>query len=628
MNITFPDWSKLTPEMANEQLPRLLEDSEKAIAAIESSMPTTYEKLVLATNDATRKLWELWSGVSHMLGVMNSTEWREVEEKWQPLIVSFSLRVGQSKKLYESAKGILSSVADGTEQLDPTKCRILEKMVQGAELSRVGLNDEKKKRFNEIHARLAKLGADFYNAVIDATKAFSHQKDGVTYTIDDANYPETMKQCADREVRETLYRARALRAPENAPLIAEILKLREEEASILAFGNYAKRSLASKCAPSVETVMKMINGLDDATKTPCEKEDKELFKFAEKELPRLEPWDYAFYAERLREEKYAYSEEELKKHFELSDVISGLFRISNHLFGIDIEEFPKDARPSVWHDDVRFFAVKESGNTIAHFYFDPFVRNGLKSGGAWMNDLRRRYKSEDGTVLPLALVVTNFPKPDENGKCLLPLREVETLFHEFGHALQAMLTRVDDEDAAGTGLIEWDAIEVASQFMENWCLDDRTGISFPDELKTKVRAAKNFRSASACRRQLSFAKTDIVLHSGFNGSANDIKKEIFAHFNLPMIEEDKFLCSFTHIFAGGYAAGYYGYKWSEVMSADCYGAFEESGLANDDLVQKTGKRFRDTVLALGGSRPALEVFRLFRGRDPEINALLRQMDLQ
>ena len=233
-------------------------------------------------------------------------------------------------------------------------------------------------------------------------------------------------------------------------------------------------------------------------------------------------------------------------------------------------------------------------------------------------------------MTPLAVVVTNFTQKDEAGKCYLPFREVETLFHEFGHALQCMLTRIEEEDAAGINLVEWDAVEVASQFMENWCLDDRTGISGPAELKAKVRAAKNFRAATACRRQLAFAKTDLVLHSACGGETpppQSVQRENFEHFGLPMIPEDRFLCAFTHIFAGGYAAGYYGYKWAEVMSADCYGAFEEAGLSDDAAMRRLGSRYRETILGLGGSKSALDVFREFRGRDPEIGALLRQQDL-
>ena len=682
--VSFPDWAGFTPEFAAAELPRLLDAAEKAVAAIETAEPKAYEDFVWPLDDATRGLWRCWGMVSHMLAVMNSESWRKVEEDWQPKIVAFSLRVGQSRRLYEIAKGLLGSFrvglesrrvdaganpnetkgskdpADATDSKDPvgatdskgpagaadskdpiaTRRRILEKMVQSAELAGVGLEGAEKERFNAIQMNLAKLGADFHNAVLDATAAFKYEKDGKTYTIDDANYPETMRECADREVRERLYRARVARAPENEPRIAEILKLRQEEAAILGFANYAEKSLATKCAPSVAAVLKMIDDLDAATVAKARQDEDELLSssqtISQSNNHTISPWDLAYAAERLREKKYAYSEEELKKHFELEDVVKGLFRMAKFLFDVDVEEVAD--KPSVWHEDVRFFAVTEKGETIANFYFDPFVRSGLKSGGAWMNEIRNRSEVKvegegERRTLPLAVVVTNFPEKDEKGECHLPFREVETLFHEFGHALQCMLTRVGEEDAAGINLVEWDAVEVASQFMENWCLDDRTGIQVPVELKAKVRAAKNFRAATACRRQLAFAKTDLVLHStAIDGNrqplaADETKKQIFAHFGLQMIPEDRFLCAFTHIFAGGYAAGYYGYKWAEVMSADCYGAFEEAGLGDDEAVRRLGARYRETVLALGGSKSALDVFRDFRGRDPEVTALLRQQNL-
>lgn len=617
MKIEFPNWAAFTPEFVAAELPRLLDESEKAVAEIETSEPTTYAGYLTALDDATRELWQTWGRLSHMLGTMNSEAWRKIEEEFQPKVVAFSLRVGQSKKLYHLAKGILEKATD----LTPTEKRILEKTVEGAELAGVGLEGKKLTRFNEIQMKLAKLSTDFSNAVIDATKAFSFEKDGKTYTIDDANYPQTMKHCADREVREKLCRARAARAPENEARIAEILSLRQEEAEILGFKTFAEKSVATKCAPSVAAVMKMIDDLDVATKEIADEEEKELGE-------GLEVWDLTYAAERLREKKYAYSEEELKKYFELEDVLKGLFKISNLLFDIDVEELTGEAKPSVWHPDVRFFAVKEKGEVVSHFYFDPFVRNGLKSGGAWMNEFINRRKTREGEiVLPLALVCMNIPLPDENGKVFLPFREVETLFHEFGHALQQMLTRVEDEDAAGINLVEWDAVEVASQFMENWCLDDRTGIQVPEELKAKVRAAKNFRAASACRRQLSFAKTDMLLHGGETRPSNEVKTEVFAHFGMPMLPEDRFLCAFTHIFSGGYSAGYYGYKWAEVMSADCYGAFEEAGLDDEAELKRLGRAYRESVLGLGGSISAIEVFRKFRGRDPEITAILRQQGL-
>jgi len=603
----FPDWAAFNPEGAESELGRLLAESEKAVGEVEASDLTAYEDLVWRLDDATRELWRCWGMVSHMLGVMNSQAWRDVEERWQPKMVAFSLRVSQSRRIFERAKECLAALGEGSQDC-AVRRRILKKMIQGAELAGVGLEGEKLARFNEIQMRLAKLSADFHNAVIDAT----------TPEIADAAYTESMKHNPDRGVRERLYRARATRAPENAARVDEILALRREQASLLGFSDYVELSLASKCAPSVDAVNWMVSELDVATGERAKREGDEIGG------ETLEPWDIAYEAERLRERTYSYSEDELKRYFELETTIRGLFKMANFLFGVEVEEV--EERPSVWHEDVRFYAVKEDGKTIANFYFDPFVRTGLKSGGAWMNEFANR-NDRLGTK-PLAVVVANFPEKDAEGRCFLPFREVETLFHEFGHALQCMLTRIGEEDAAGINLVEWDAVEVASQFLENWCLDDRTGISVPVELKAKVRASKNFRAATACRRQLAFGAVDIALHAGRVAvDADDVKRRIFTHFGLPMIPEDRFLCAFTHIFAGGYAAGYYGYKWAEVMSADCYGAFEEVGLADDEAVRSLGRRYRDTVLALGGSMSALEVFREFRGRDPDTSAILRQQDL-
>ena len=627
---TFPDWSKFTPEAASAALPGLIEAAEAAVKSVEADTSTDYESLVWKLGDATRELWHTWGRVCHMLGVMNSDAWRKVEETFQPKLVEFSLRVSQSPALYAREKAVyaaLESAVKGGAEVPPVRLRIVEKMIQGAELMGVGLEGEKKARFNAIQAELAKLGADFANAVIDATAAFKYEKDGKTYTIDDANYIEVMKHCADRSVREVLCRARATRAPGNAERIAKLLDLRRECAAILGFQNYAELSLATKCAPSVAAVLKMIDDLDAATVDIAKDEDAELATVQEPGLGEVQPWDITYLSEKLREKKYSYSEEELKRHFEFADVLKGLFRMAEFLFGVQVEEIIGEAKPSVWHPDVRFFAVKEDGREIAHFYLDPYVRPGLKQGGAWMNELCNRVGHLGLT--PLSLMVLNYKLPDENGKTFMPMRDVETLFHEFGHALQCMLTRVDEEDAAGISLIEWDAVEVASQFMENWCLDDRTGIELPAELKAKVIAAKNFRAASACRRQLALAKTDLSLHIADKvDDANAVKVETFKHFGMPVVPEDIFLCGFTHIFSGGYSAGYYGYKWSEVMSADCYGAFEEAGLSDDAAMKSLGMKYRETILGLGGSVNALGVFRLFRGRDPGIDALLRQQGLK
>ena len=615
----FPNWAAVTPEKSAAELPGLLAEAEKRVAEIENDTAVSFEDFSWRLDDATRDLWWAWSTVSFMTSVRNSPAWREVEEKFQPQMVAFSLRMGQSKKLLAQAKAVLMRLKScGNASENATRIRILEKFIQGVELSGVSLPDAERARFNEIAARLAQLSMDFSNAVLDATNAFSFEKDGKKYTIDDANYPQTMKNCADREVREALYRGRSTRAPENTPRIAEILKLRFEQAKLLGFENPAELSLATKCAPSVAAVEEMIRELDTATVKPAKKEEQVLGE-------GLKPWDISYAAERLREKTYNYSEEELKQYFPFDKVLDGLFRITKFLFNVEVKEVTGAAKPSVWHPDVRFFEVTEAGSPIAHLYIDPYVRNGEKRGGAWMSEFRNRCDRRGEK--PLAYLALNAPAPDEKGVSLLPFREVETIFHEFGHSLQCMLTRIGEEGAAGISLIEWDAVEVASQFMENWCLDDRTGIHVPSELKAKVRAARNFRAATACRRQLSFAETDMRLHEKLVADPNAVKNEVFKHFGLEVLPDDLFLNAFSHIFAGGYAAGYYGYKWSEVMSADCYGAFEEAGLANDAAVQAVGKAYRETLLALGGSESAYEVFQRFRGRKPSTQALLRQQGL-
>ena len=621
---TFPRWSQITPERVAAELPRLLDEAEAAVAAIERSQADTYEGVVVALNDAMRPFGKCWGQVCHMLSVVNSESWRKVKADLLPKVVAFSLRVEQSRPLYEALRRVQAAGI-----ADPVRRRIVEKSIQSAELSGVALEGAAKDRFNEVSSRLAELATEFSDCVLDATNAFSYEKDGVKYTIDDANYVETMKTCPDREVRERLARARALRAPENAARIDEILRLRKESAGLLGFEDYVSYSLATKCAPSVVDVFAMIDGMDAATKEKGEEEDAELIALAgsiDEPIDRVEPWDRAYLAEKLRVRKYDYSEEELKRHFEFSDVLAGLFRMVKFLFDVDVEEIVGEEKPETWHPDVRFFRVLENGKAIAHFYMDPYVRNGEKTGGAWMNDFEGR-DDRRGTK-PLALIVLNFKVPDAEGKTYLSMRDVETLFHEFGHALQCMLTRIGEEGAAGLALIEWDAVEVASQFMENWCLDDRTGISIPADLKAKVKAAKNFRAASMCRRQLAFSKIDMLLHGGgFSGDANALKNEMFGHFGVVTVDGDIFLNSFLHIFAGGYAAGYYGYKWSEVMSGDCYGAFEEAGLDDDEAVRRVGSEYRETILGLGGSMSAYDVFVKFRGRKPDPKPLLRQQGL-
>lgn len=517
---------------------------------------------------------------------------------------------------------------------------------------------------------MAQLSNDFHNHVLDATKAFSlvlstpveveglpaqlkammagsndPEKGPWKATIEDAVYLPFMKHSRNRPVREALFRARATRASsgelDNTKLVDRLLALRKELASLLGFASYAELSLQQKCAPSVSAVYAMIDELVAASRPVAAKENDQLAAFARANgfEGRLEPWDRAFWSERQREKLYSYSEEELSKYFNLPVVQKGLFGLATRLFGVTVEQ--ADWSAPVWHPDVSFYRVRNAaGEVIAHFYFDPYSRPETKSGGAWMNEFRSRELRADGTVAkPLAVVCCNQALPDAQGRALMRFSEVETLFHEFGHALQHMLTTVDDVDASGLSLVDWDAVEVASQFMENWCVDATTVKSFarhadtndpiPDALLARVRAAKNYRAANDSLRQLAFAMLDLSIHADPPADPNAFKNQIFAAYAPEMlVPEDRFLNAFTHIFAGGYAAGYYGYKWSEVMSADVFGAFEEAGLDNEESVRAVGRKYRDTFLALGGSVDPMEVFRRFRGRGPSVEALLRQTGLK
>ncbi len=639
----FPDFPAMTPEAAREALPLLLESAEREVGRLEREAAPGWDSFVRPFADATRPLEDAWGMVGHLASVCNCEGWRSLEEEYLPKIVEFSQRCSQSRRFLE-----LYSATLGMER-DPVRRRIVEKAWRAMQLAGVDLEGAAKDRFNEICASLAKLSNDFRNCVLDATKAWRLEvaesdleglpesakemlkEDGRYFLkIDDAAFVPEMKHLKDRSLREKVYRARACRAPENRARIDEILSLRRERANMLGFASHAELSLETKCAPSVDAVMAMVGELAEASLRVSPEEDAEL----EAECPfgKPEPWDIAYYAERLRERRYSYSEAELSEYFNLPDVLRGLFSLAERLFGVTVEE--RAWTVTTWHEDVRFFAVKGgSGEDMAYFYLDPYVRPETKQGGAWMNEFRTLRPG----VKPVAVICCNFPHPAPDGRCLLRFREVETVFHEFGHALQHMLTTVKEPEAAGINLIEWDAVEVASQFMENWCVDPATMRTLalhcerrepiPEELLAKVRAAKNFRAANACLRQLAFAKIDMVIHGGEPCDPDQVKKAVYREFRQPMVDGDRLLESFGHIFAGAYSAGYYSYKWSEVMSADCFGAFEEAGLDDEEAVRATGRRFRDTFLSLGGSMDPMEVFRLFRGRAPTAEALLRQQGL-
>ncbi len=682
----LPRYDQILPEHVLPAAQYVLAEAEKTLNALEESIQPTWDGAVVPLDENGKRFQWAWSPVGHLHGVKNSPELREVYEQARPLFVDYGLRVSQSEPVYQALKGI----REGAEwaKLDEAQQRIVSTHLRDMELSGIGLSGEKRQRFNEIVNQLSKLSTDFSNHVLDATKAFalelSDPKDveglppsllGLAahsynmvedlpkeepprtataetgpwrFTLDIPSFLPFMKHCKNRDLREKMYRAYITRASQgewdNNGLITQILKLRKEEAQLLGYGTYAEVSLLQKMAPNVAAVEEMFETLREASWKPAKRDLADLQELAKATgvTEPLKQWDIAFWSERLREKRFDFTDEELRPYFPLERVMNGLFELVERLF--DVKVTSADGEAPVWHPDVRFFKILDAkGTHIASFYIDPYSRPANKQGGAWMATCMVRRLNPDGTLeLPVAHLICNSTPPVGGKPSLMTFREVETLFHEFGHGLQHMLTKVDYADAAGINGIEWDAVELPSQFMENWCYHKptllgmtahyETGEPLPDALFEKLCQARTFQAGMQTLRQLNFGMTDIALHHEHdpNGSEShqDVARRIAKSTSLlEPLPEDQSLCAFQHIFAGGYAAGYYSYKWAEVLSADAFSAFEEVGLDNDDAVVKTGRRFRDTVLALGGGRHPMQVFKDFRGRDPKPDALLRHSGL-
>jgi oligopeptidase A len=672
----LPRFDLITPAHVVPGIRTLLAELEGEFAVIEQQAAPWWAGVVEPLARLNDRVSLAWGTVGHLMGVRNGDALREAYETIQPEVVTFSLRVGQSRPVYRALKELREGPS--WAQLDGTQQRIVAALVRDAELSGVGLEGAKQERFNAIQAELAECSTHFSNHVLDATKAFSLTltgRDEVAglpasllelaaqaarqagdasataesgpwrITLDAPSYIPFQQHGRRRDLRERLYRAHVTRASQgeldNTPLIARILRLRREEASLLGFDSFASLSLASKMAPSVAAVEKMLEELRSASLPAAERDLEELRALAREsgapEADDLRPWDVAFWAERLRERRYAYTDEELRPYFPLPRVLDGLFALVRRLFGLTIR--PADGETTVWSPDVRFFRIfDERGGEIAAFFLDPYSRPAEKRGGAWMDECVGRAPGRR----PVAYLVCNQAPPVDGKPSLMTFDEVNTLFHEFGHGLQHMLTSVERPLAAGIRNIEWDAVELPSQFMENWCYHRETllglaghfetGAPLPEATFRKIAAARTFRAGSDMLRQLYFALTDLALHSTYDPdgaeSPFDVQQRIAKRTTtIPPLPEDRFLCGFTHIFGGGYAAGYYSYKWAEVLSADAFAAFEEAGLEDPAALEKTGRRFRDTILSLGGSRHPMEVFEAFRGRAPTTDALLRHNGL-
>lgn len=675
----LPPFEQMTPDHVVPGITQLLTELEQELTTLETQVKPTWTGLVEPLQKLQERLTWSWGIVGHLMGVKNSPELRTAHATVQPNIVQFINKLNQSKAIYQGFKQLRNS--QEWEQLNSAQKRIVETAIRDAELSGVGLEGEKRDKFNAIQLELAELSTQFSNHVLDATKAFSltlttpeeitglppsllslaaqaaraEGSENATpengpwrITLDFPSFGPFLKYSQRRDLREKVYRAYISRASNgdlnNFPLIERILELKKQKAEILGFKSYAELSLASKMAPNVAAVEALLEELRRVSYDAAQQEFEDLKAFAAskeaEEAKDLQHWDIGFWSERQREEKFAFTDEELRPYFSLPKVLEGLFGLVHRIFGITIT--PADGQAPIWHEDVRYFQVaNETGNPIAYFYLDPYSRPAEKRGGAWMDECITRAKwVENGETklrLPVAYLQCNQTPPIDDQPSLMTFTEVETLFHEFGHGLQHMLTTVDYAGAAGINNVEWDAVELPSQFMENWCYDQatlfgmakhyQTGETLPEHYYQKLLAAKTYMSGTGMLRQLHFGFVDIELHHryqpGGSETVSDVRNRIAENtMIIKPLPEDAFLCAFGHIFAGGYSAGYYSYKWAEVLSADAFSAFEEAGLNNQKAVSETGKRFRDTVLALGGSLHPMEVFKAFRGREPSTKPLL------
>ncbi len=667
----LPQFRAIKPEHVEPAVRQLIAAQDAAFTALESSATPTWSGLIEPLRHLSEPLGFAWGVINHLLGVRNDAALRAAHEAVQGEVVAAAMRLGQSAVIH----GHLVALRDAGG-LDAVQRRVVDALIRDGELAGIALTGEARERFNRLAIEHSELATRFQNQLLDATKSFAlelsdpAEVDGLPVTtraqaaaaartsgattataeagpwritLEMPLFVPFMEHATHRDLRERLYRAyvtRAAVAPhDNGPLIRQLLAVRREQAQLLGFAHYTAQSLAGKMAGDIVAVDRLLDQLRAAAKPAAEREWRELNTFARTQSGdtslELRHWDVAFWAERQREALYAYSEEALRPYFPFDRVLDGLFALVQTLFGVDV----RAATAETWHDDVQYFEVLDHGRVIAAFFLDPFSRPVEKRGGAWMDVCLDRCRDARGERLPVAYLVCNQAAPVDGRPSLMSFSEVETLFHEFGHGLQHLLTRIDHPEVAGINRVEWDAVELPSQFMENWCFHRETarglarhidtGEALPDELFTKIVAARTYRAGAQFLRQVALSTIDLALHQLDDLSRYDDTVASVWRDNsiLPPLPEDRFLCSFGHIFAGGYAAGYYSYKWAEVLSADAFSAFTEAGVDDPNAMTATGRRFRDTVLALGGGTHPAEVFRAFRGRDPSPQALLESYGL-
>ncbi len=660
----LPRYGEIRPEHVTPAIDQLLTENRALIARLAADpVVPTWDGFVQPLEDANERLSRAWGQVSHLHAVLDSPELRAVYNENLPKITQYYAELSQHEGLYRKFKALAASPEYAS--LSAARRRILDNELRDFRLGGAELPPEQKARFKAIQEELAKLSAKFEENLLDATNAWSKlvtdeaelegvpedvkqmfaeqaEAQGLTgwrLNLQAPSYLPVMQFCANRSLREEMYRAYVTRASEfgpekwdNTPLINQILRLRREAARLLGYPDYAHVSLVPKMAQSPQEVLDFLEALARRAKPYAERDMAELREFAAKELelPDLQAWDIAYASEKLRQARYAFSEQEVKQYFQEPRVLAGLFRLIETLYGLEI----RAARAPVWHESVKFFDIRDrTGQLIGQFYLDLYARES-KRGGAWMDEAITRRRKGEAIQTPVAYLNCNFSRPVGGKPALLTHDEVITLFHEFGHGLHHLLTRVEDLGVSGINGVEWDAVELPSQFMENFCWEWEvlrhmtahvdTGAPLPKPLFDKMLAAKNFQAGMQMLRQIEFALFDMHLHYDYDPDGgktplqllDEIRQQIAVVFPPAY---NRFPNNFSHIFAGGYAAGYYSYKWAEVLSADAYSLFEENGVLNPEI----GHRFWSEILAQGGARPAIESFRAFRGREPTIDALLR-----
>lgn len=668
----LPPFAEIRAEHVVPAVETLLSESREAIdhlAQQAASTPPTWENFAAPLEAVNDRLSQTWSPVAHLNGTMNTPELREAYQACLEQLSAFSTWVGQHEGLFHGWQALKDS---HWEQLDTAQQRTVDNALRDFRLAGVDLPADKKARYGEIQSRLSTLSNQFSNNVLDATQAWHKDIDnpheltgvpqsaldtlkaaaeakgveGYRITLDFPSFFPIVSYADNRELRREVYTAFVTRASDqgpdagkfdNAPILEETLALRHELAKLLGFNTYADYSLATKMADSPEQVLEFLSDLARRAVPQAKEEFAELSAYAHDELDisSLEPWDIAYVSEKLREARHAISQEQLRPYFPAPRVVDGLFQVVERLFGVQVEE---DSSAPSYHSDVRFFRIIEQGTPIAGFYLDLYAREG-KRGGAWMADCRVRRQANGDLQLPVAFLTCNFTAPVGGKPALLTHDEVTTLFHEFGHGLHHMLTKQLIADISGINGVAWDAVELPSQFMENYCWE-REGLDLlakhvesneplPSDLLERLQAAKNFQSAMGMVRQIEFSLFDLRLHHELEApSASDVQvliDEVRSTTSVvPVVAFNRFQNSFSHIFAGGYAAGYYSYKWAEVLSADAWSAFEEAGIFDPE----TGQRFRKEILEQGGARDAAELFRNFRGREPSVEPLLRHSGIR